>query len=55
VTALTALPGVLREGNQPVALDDGRIGQQVGIGRAGALDDSDSAQKIDPAARSVID
>jgi hypothetical protein len=54
VAALSPLARVLRQRDEPVALDGVRIGQQVGIGRAGALDDADSAQKIDPAARSVM-
>jgi shikimate kinase len=36
--------------DQPVAFDGVRRSQQVGVGRAGALDDADAAQKIDPAA-----
>ncbi len=53
VPALAALACCLLERDEPVSFDGIRIGKQVGIGRAGALDDPDSAQKSDPAARSV--
>jgi hypothetical protein len=46
--ALATLPRSLLERDQPIALDRGFVGQQVRIGRAGALDDSDSAQKQRP-------
>ena len=52
-SALPPLPGILREGYQPVRLDRAAVGQQIGIGGAGAIDDPDTAQKSDPAARSV--
>jgi hypothetical protein len=53
---LAALPpatGNLFERDQPVAFDGSRVGNQVGIGRTGALDDADAAQNSDPAAWSV--
>jgi hypothetical protein len=53
---LPALPPaalILLKGDEPVALDRARVRNQVRIGRAGTIDDADSAQKIDPAARSV--
>jgi hypothetical protein len=53
LAALPAAPGMLFERNQPVTLGGGVVGKQVRVGRARALDDADSAQKIDPAARSV--
>jgi hypothetical protein len=31
------------------------VGEQVGVGRAGAFDDPQSAQNSDPAARSAIE
>jgi hypothetical protein len=40
----------LLERDEPPALSGSCIGDQVGIGRAGALDDSYAGQKIDPAA-----
>jgi hypothetical protein len=43
----------LFERDQPVAFDGGLVSEEVGIGRAGPLDDADAAQKIDPAARSA--
>jgi hypothetical protein len=51
--ALPPLPSRLLERNEPVALDRTIVGQQIGVGRAGALDDPDAGQKIDPAARSA--
>ncbi len=50
---LPAFSGLLLERDKPVALACGRVGNEVGVGRAGAPDDKDSAQKRDPAARSV--
>jgi hypothetical protein len=54
---LAAPPRILLERDQPVALDRAldraNIGDQVGVGRAGPLDDSDAGQKSVPAARSV--
>ena len=47
------LPASCCQRDQPVAFDRVWIGKQVGIGRAGALDDPDAAQNSDPAARSV--
>ena len=52
---LAAASGVLRQSNEPIALDGTLIGEKVGVGRAGALDDADSTQKIDTAARSLSD
>ncbi len=43
----------LIERDQPVAFDCLFVRDQVGVGRAGALDDADARQKIDPAALSV--
>ena len=54
MAALPALSRLLVERDQPVALAEGLIGYRVGIGRAGALDDPDAAQKSAPAALSVI-
>ena len=45
--------GKLLPRDQPIAFAGLRIGNQVGVGRAGLLDDADAAQKSDPAARSV--
>jgi len=53
LAALAALARALIERNEPLALDRSFIRKKVGIGRAGAVDDPDSAQKSDPAARSV--
>ena len=53
ITALTAAPGVLGQRDQPIAFLRIIIGKQIGVGRAGPLDDADVAQKSDPAARSV--
>lgn len=53
---LSALPAPARalfESDQPVPLGRGTIGKEVRVGRAGALDDPDSAQKSAPAALSV--
>jgi hypothetical protein len=50
---LAAPAGFLVQRDQPVAFDDTLVGDQVGIGRAGALDDTDTRQKSDPAALSV--
>jgi hypothetical protein len=55
MAALAAPSRVLLQGDEPVAFNRAQVTQKVGVGRAGALDDPDSAQKIDPAARSVID
>jgi hypothetical protein len=52
-TALSSATGILMKGNQPIALDGGFIGDQVGVGRTGALDDPDAGQKRLPAALSV--
>jgi hypothetical protein len=48
--ALAPPPRLLLEGNQPVAFTGALVGNEVRIGRAGALDDSNSAQNSDPAA-----
>jgi hypothetical protein len=53
--ALPAPARDLLERYQPVAFDKARIGDEVGIGRAGLLDDADACQNSDPAARSVSD
>jgi len=53
---LTPLPPPARllfERDKPVAFASDGVGNEVGIGRAGSLDDADSAQKSVPAARSV--
>jgi len=50
---LPAPSGGLLERDQPIAFDGARVGNQVGVGRAGLLDDADTAQKSDPAARSL--
>jgi hypothetical protein len=52
--ALSSPARFLLERDQPVAFDQAFVGKNVGVGRAGALDDADSAQNKDPAARSVI-
>jgi hypothetical protein len=49
---LPALARFLFERDQPLALACCKIGNQVGIGRAGALDEADAVQKSVPAARS---
>ena len=51
---LTAPARILSKRDQPVAFDGFGIGKKVGVGRVGALDNSDAAQKIDPAALSLI-
>lgn len=51
--ALPAPAGSLFQSNQPVTLNGARVAKQIGVSRAGSLDDADSAQKSDPAARSV--
>jgi hypothetical protein len=45
---------LLFERDQPIAFDRAWLGNDVGVGRAGPLDDADAAQKIDPAALLVI-
>jgi hypothetical protein len=47
---LAAPARLLLKRNQPASFDGFSIVDQVGIGRAGALDDSYPGQKIDPAA-----
>jgi hypothetical protein len=42
---LAALAGLLLERDQPVAFDGLPVGKEVGVGRAGALDDADPAQR----------
>lgn len=54
LASLAASARGLGQGNEPVPFYGTWIGKQVGVGRAGTLDDPDAAQKIDPAARSVI-
>jgi hypothetical protein len=54
-SALAAPPRLLVQRDEPVAFDGALFRNQVGIGRAGALDDPDARQKIDPAALSVKD
>jgi hypothetical protein len=39
--------------DQPIAFDGTVIGDEVGVGRASSLDDTDARQKRDPAALSV--
>ncbi len=51
--ALAALAGILRQSDEPIAFDGRFVGDEVGVGRAGALDNADAAQKSEPAARSV--
>jgi len=51
--ALPSPPGFLSARDQPVALDAVLRCEEIGVGRAGALDNADAAQKIDPAARSA--
>ena len=53
VPPLATLARLLFKRNQPVALDGAVVGQEIGIGRAGPLDDADAAQKRLPAALSV--
>jgi len=52
--ALTPSARLLLESDQPISLDAVRIGDEIGVGRTDPLDDADAAQKIDPAALSVI-
>jgi len=51
--ALAAAAGFLMQRDEPLAFDSAWVGKQVDIGRAGALDNADSAQNRLPAARSV--
>ena len=44
---------LLLERDEPVALYSRRIGDKIGVGRAGALDETDAGQNSVPAARSV--
>jgi hypothetical protein len=53
MSPLTSASGVLCQCNQPVALNSGDVSQQVGVGRAGPLDNADPAQNRAPAARLV--
>ena len=53
--ALPALPRFLVERNQPLAFDRALASDQVGVGRAGSLDDPNPRQKRLPAALSVKD
>jgi hypothetical protein len=50
VAALPSPPGPLLERNEPLTLDSIGVSEEIGIGRAGLLDDADAAQKSDPAA-----
>lgn len=52
--ALPPPAGVLVERDEPVALVQRLIGNDVGVGRTGPLDNPDTAQNKDPAARSLI-
>ena len=52
--ALSSTARILLKRYEPIAFARFAIGQKVGVGRARAIDDADSAQKIDPAARSVM-
>ena len=51
--ALTSATRLLIERDEPIAFDRASFGNQVGIGRAGALDDADAGQNRLPAALSV--
>ena len=51
--ALASPARLLFERDQPVAFPRGAVDNEVGVGRAGPLDDTGAAQKSDPAARSV--
>jgi hypothetical protein len=51
--SLPAPARILVQRDQPIALDRAVIGNEVRVGRAGALDDPDAAQNRLPAARSV--
>jgi hypothetical protein len=51
-SSLAAPPRLLFARDQPIAFADRWLGKDVGVGRAGALDGPDAAQKSDPAARS---
>jgi hypothetical protein len=53
LTALPALSGILVQRDEPIAFNGVVIGCNVGVGRAGPLNDPDTAQKIDPAAMSL--
>jgi hypothetical protein len=50
---LPAPSRVLGKGDEPISLNGTIVGQKVGIGRAGALDNADPAQNNAPAARLV--
>ena len=51
--ALPSFALLLVERDQPIAFDGLVVGNEIGIGRAGALDNSDAGQNRLPAARSV--
>jgi hypothetical protein len=50
---LTPPACLLVEGHEPIAFHTICIGNQIGVGRTGLLDDADAGQKRLPAARSV--
>jgi hypothetical protein len=54
-TPLAAPARHLLQRYEPVAFRGARVGEKVGVGRAGPLDNADAAQKSDPAARSVTE
>lgn len=54
LAALPATTRLLVKRDQPIAFAGISVSEKIGVGRAGAIDDADSAQKIDPAARLVI-
>jgi hypothetical protein len=51
--SLPTLSGPLLERDEPIAFGGRSVSDKIGVGRVGALDDADSAQNSDPAARSV--
>lgn len=53
LAALAALSGGLLKRDQPVPFGRALIREEVGVGRAGSLDNPDSGQRSAPAARSA--
>jgi hypothetical protein len=53
LASLAAPARLLLKRDEPVAFLRGRFSDEIGVGRAGSLDETDAAQKSVPAARSV--
>ena len=53
LATLPSLARILRQGDEPSAFHRRSIGKQIGIGRAGTLNDADAAQNRLPAALSL--